>query len=147
MRQKPTSQEIKEIAALIARLMSHYWTAADPVQTRQAQLEDWLDDLVEFGPAAVAEACREWRRTQSRRPTPADIRRLAAEARAVDQRCLPPPVERWTDEDFQRAADDWAREHGFADWASMAARSYSVVIRAPDGSHRYFGPARTASAA
>lgn len=76
MPQKPTSVEI---AALIARLLSHYWTGEDRIETRQAQIEDWIEDLIEFDLAAVAEACQQWRRTERRRPAPAEIRKLAAE--------------------------------------------------------------------
>lgn len=43
---------------------------------RRLQTEDWLEDLAEFGPAVVADACREWRRTGHRRPLPSDIRAL-----------------------------------------------------------------------
>ena len=63
-------------AALISRLLSHFWTAADPPMSRQAQIEDWLEDLADFTPAVVAEACREWRRGETHRPTIAHIRRL-----------------------------------------------------------------------
>ena len=66
---------------------------------RQAQIEDWLEDLIEFGPADVAEACREWRQdtTQAtRRPTPTDIRRLCVKRQyhrwQDEQRKLPPPL-------------------------------------------------------
>jgi hypothetical protein len=66
----------EEIAALIARLMGHYWTADDHPATRRAQAEDWLDDLIEFTAENVAAACREWRQSYNRRPTPHDIRGL-----------------------------------------------------------------------
>ena len=56
--------------------MAHYWTADETATVRREQTEDWLEDLVEFGPGIVAAACREWRQTQHRRPTPADIRTL-----------------------------------------------------------------------
>ncbi len=61
----------------IARLMNHYWTADDHPAVRQAQIEDWLEDLAEFGLGVVRFACGDWRRDQTRRPTPADIRRIA----------------------------------------------------------------------
>jgi hypothetical protein len=66
----------------VARLMSHYWTADDPEATRQAQLEDWIEDLVEFSTEAIQAACTEWRRCSRVRPTPHDIRTLAAAAQA-----------------------------------------------------------------
>jgi hypothetical protein len=75
-----TRDELNEIAAMIARLLSHYWTAADPVETRQAQHEDWLIDLREFGPEIVEQACTRWRRQpDGRRPTPGQIREFCIE--------------------------------------------------------------------
>lgn len=61
--------------------MGHYWAADTPIEIRRELAHDWLDDLREFGPAIVSEACLRWRRTESRRPTPADIRKLAIEVR------------------------------------------------------------------
>lgn len=63
-------------AALIGRLLAHYWTTNEPQEVRRAIAEDWLEDLGEFPAGVVEAACREWRRTQTRRPTPADIRTL-----------------------------------------------------------------------
>lgn len=71
----------RAVAGLIARLLLHYWTPQQLSDgARAAMAADWLDDLREFGPDLVAEACASWRRTQSRRPTPADIRSLAIQA-------------------------------------------------------------------
>jgi hypothetical protein len=65
------------------------------MEARREQVIDWIDDLVEFGPTAVADACREWRRDFDRRPTPANIRRLCIAAqnrrREDEMRRLPPP--------------------------------------------------------
>lgn len=72
------------IAERITTLLAHYWTAADAPEVRALQLGDWLSDLGEFGAPIVAKACEEWRRGQTHRPTPADIRRLCLE-------WLPPP--------------------------------------------------------
>ena len=84
MQRKQLSQEqkqaIREISATITRLLAHYWIANDRVETRQAQIEDWVEDLVEFGPACVREACREWRQNGERRPLPTDIRALCLAA-------------------------------------------------------------------
>jgi hypothetical protein len=57
-------------------MMNHYWTDRDHLATRQAEIEDWLDDLVEFPTGAIEGAIITWRRNERRRPTPADIRRL-----------------------------------------------------------------------
>jgi hypothetical protein len=55
---------------------------------RQAQAEDWLEDMAEFSPADVQNACREWRQNNRYRPTPADIRLLAI---AEERKRSPPP--------------------------------------------------------
>jgi hypothetical protein len=55
---------------------------------RRAQAEDWIEDLIEFDVGDVQTACVEWRRSQPRRPTPADIRLLAI---AEDRRRNPIP--------------------------------------------------------
>lgn len=62
----------------MAALLSHYWTAAEPAPARLAQLRDWLEDLEEFTPQMVDEACKEYRRgpDHARRPLPGDIRQL-----------------------------------------------------------------------
>ncbi len=53
--------------------MSHYWTSDDAQEFRALQLADWIEDLAKFPAHHVATAVAEWRQTQSRRPTPADI--------------------------------------------------------------------------
>jgi hypothetical protein len=75
-------------------LLSHYWTPDDPPELRRAQAEDWIGDLAEFPIGIIEGACTQWRREKSRRPTPADIRKLATAAReeAMRQRALPPPA-------------------------------------------------------
>lgn len=67
------------IAERVTTLLSHYWTAADAPEVRKLQLSDWLDDLDQFPAHVVATSCQDWRRTESRRPTIADIRRVCFE--------------------------------------------------------------------
>lgn len=55
---------------------------------REAQAEDWLEDLGEFPAEIVEVACRQWRRSNRYRPTPFDIRVLAI---AEQRRRNPPP--------------------------------------------------------
>jgi hypothetical protein len=100
------------IASLISRLMSHYWTADDHPEIRRAQAEDWIADLIEFSPAVVEEACAEWRRNQTNRPTIADIRKLcfASVWEERERPCLPPPQ---SNLDAQRIADEWAIKRGY----------------------------------
>jgi hypothetical protein len=69
----------------------HYWTANDPPETRQAQIEDWLESLEDFAADAIEWACREWRETLFRRPTIADIRKLAIERANWQKRPALPP--------------------------------------------------------
>jgi hypothetical protein len=98
----------REIAATISRLLAHFWTADDPPAVRQAQIEDWLEDLREFGPAIVVDACREWRRTKTRRPAPSEIRLMciAAQRELAERLALPPssPI----------AMEEYARSVGFS---------------------------------
>jgi hypothetical protein len=72
----PDSNKRREVAAIVARLMSHYWAADDPEPIRKAQAEDWIADLFEFEIADIVAATTEWRRASTRRPTIADIRLL-----------------------------------------------------------------------
>jgi hypothetical protein len=93
---KPTSSAtVSAISLLVTKLLSHYWTSEEHAAARQAQVEDWIDDLAEFGSGVVQEACAEWRRSETRRPLPADIRRLCVEERDRrawrETRALPPP--------------------------------------------------------
>ncbi len=67
---------------MVSRLLSHYWTAADAEETRQVQVEDWIEDLGEFDIPVIVEACARWRRQPGgRRPTPGDIRTYCFEER------------------------------------------------------------------
>ena len=134
--------------------MAHYWTADDPIETRREQLIDWIEDLVEFGPATAVEACREWRRSETRRPMPADIRQICIELKRQQHEriALAAPADMdeyarsvgWDSEAERRAAierdgrrkrrrdeelaeahdieDQWARDHGYADYADYEAR-------------------------
>jgi hypothetical protein len=81
-------RHLRRVSELVARLMNHYWTANDPAAMRQAQIEDWIEDLIELPIECVEEACREWRRTGHRRPLPSEIRILAI---AEQRRRNPPP--------------------------------------------------------
>jgi hypothetical protein len=73
---------------MVAVLLSHYWTANDDPAIRHLQAADWLHDLEEFPLGAIEIALGTWRLNQTRRPTPADIRKqILPEAVA-----LPPPT-------------------------------------------------------
>jgi len=72
------------IAEIVARLLNHFGTSDEPLSVRKAIARDWVEDLAEFTVPQVTWACREWRRTQSVRPTIAEIRRLACQAEHHD---------------------------------------------------------------
>lgn len=76
----------KEIAGRIAALLTHYWSSTEPAAVRQAQLNDWLEDLEEFPAELVGEACRDYRRSadRARRPLPGDIRMICIRIRVAD---------------------------------------------------------------
>jgi hypothetical protein len=106
---------------LVSRLLSHYWTADDREETREAQVEDWIDDLREFGPAIVSEACAMWRRGNRNRPTPSDIRKLALEEQDLQRdrersrtKRIAGPVD----------LDAWARSLG---WSSYLERQDAIA--------------------
>lgn len=67
------------IAERISTLLSHYWTADESAALRDAQLGDWLEDLNAFAASVVAQAVAHWRQHETRRPTPADIRKICDE--------------------------------------------------------------------
>lgn len=71
---------------MIAALLTHYWTGDEHERLRQQQLHDWLEDLVEFTPELVGEACKEYRRgpDHKRRPLPGDIRMICIRIRVAD---------------------------------------------------------------
>ncbi len=72
---------------------------------------DWLSDLREFGPDTVSRACGEWRRTQTRRPTIADIRKLCIEDRELHK-----PEPEYQALEGPSALEAYARSVGFASW-------------------------------
>lgn len=57
-------------------------------------MADWLEDLCGFPAAIVAEACQRWRRENTRRPTPGDIRLACIEIQRerAPQRAVKPAL-------------------------------------------------------
>jgi hypothetical protein len=110
----------------VAKLLSHYWTAADPAEVRQAQLKDWVDDLLEFGPEIAEEACTRWRRQPGgRRPTPGDIRTLAIEEQQDRQaRDALPAAE---DKQRREEAEKVRKQHAEAKNREMQLEGLSMV--------------------
>jgi hypothetical protein len=100
--------------------MNHYWTSDDPIAMRQAQIEDWIDDLIEFPLHAIEEAIREWRQTQTRRPTPAQIRSLAVAAQRASR---PLPRSREPVNSVEQQADR-TEYHASLKWRYRVAAAY-----------------------
>jgi hypothetical protein len=126
----------------VTRLLSHYWTSEDHPAARQAQLEDWIADLEEFGAEVVIVACQMWRRANSRRPTPADVRELCMAEREYRRPiALPPPEpprEEWQPDfnwrrvcayEFRSCQGRWDGENRWGKTALAEKKKGSVCYR------------------
>jgi hypothetical protein len=119
---------------MATRLLSHYWAGDEPEAVRQAQIEDWITDLVEFPLHVVADMCQRWRQTETRRPLPTDIRRLCIETIST-----PPKDEAsWTETEIMRRADTWAQAHDYDSIAAFQQAGKSAHMWLPKGKRRYF---------
>lgn len=115
---------------------------------RKFQARDWLDDLGEFSPIVVADACQSWRRSQSKRPTIADIRALCIEGRTLHdaktnrQNRLPAPDRSQDEREDQEARqrkyeeafvyrEQWAQERGCDSYAHAIQIGINEVSRRP----------------
>lgn len=115
----------RQIASLIGRLLVHYWTENMPASMREAQAQDWLEDLREFGPGVVSAACTEWRQKPGgKRPTPGDIRVLCIERQRFAKAFPALPARDTTEEDARRLADKWAQGHGYSDIEAYQAVTF-----------------------
>ena len=111
----------------MTRLLNHYWSAADPANVRQAQVEDYLEDLREFGAASVERACHDWRQSQpGKKPAPGFLRSMCIQQRRVQEEVREKTVEKWLapsraghfselEAEGAIIADKWARDHGYRD--------------------------------
>jgi hypothetical protein len=80
----------QHVAARVAALLAHYWVGAMPDGLQSVIAADWIEDLAGFPAHVVDEACRRWRRSEERKPTPAQIldsceRLVAADRRVRDR--------------------------------------------------------------
>ena len=137
-----TGSDRRQKAAMVSRLLSHFWTADDHPEMRAGQIEDWLTDLGGYSLDVLAEACARWRIAESRRPTIADIHKLCVavqqEEREKRERLEGPAVadlreararakaaeERRHERNAaegREIADRWAQARGFADLEAYAA--------------------------
>jgi hypothetical protein len=92
----------------------------DTQNERRAQIEDWIDDLVGFPLDKIEGACTEWRRSENRRPTPADIRKILT-------RNAPMPR---TESCHQRFPPDPRTRDGIADARRAIAHRWDEVRQA-----------------
>lgn len=133
--------------------MSHYWASDTPTEIRREMAMDWLDDLREFGPDIVSGACGAWRRSQTRRPTPADIRALCIREREEhsspsDHLALPSPEQRRSlaerrieqngmrrarDEEARLHRENWAHELGYDSFGQMMSIGLVNAVRNAPG--------------
>ena len=119
------SETARQIAGLIGRLLVHYWTENMPASMREAQALDWLEDLREFGPELVSEACLAWRRQPGgKRPTPGDIRALC-----IRERQERGPAIQALPASAAEARDQYARSVGFESWADREAAIAEQELR------------------
>lgn len=74
----PVSAEL--LRGRIATLLSHYFTATKNENINGMIAMDWIESLSPFPQIAIESAIRHWRDNDSRKPKPADIRKLAVRA-------------------------------------------------------------------
>lgn len=119
------------IAEIVAKLLNHYGTVDEPLAVRRSIARDWLEDLAEFTPGQVAWAAREWRRTQSMRPTIADIRTLCARAQhaELERRAIAENTRRGLD---QETIDMWERPEYEGDTRTWEERRCDAAKKLQD---------------
>jgi hypothetical protein len=102
------------IAGQIATVLSFYWQPEESLAVAAAAGGMWADALERFSRDEIRTACTRWVHTQTRRPTPADIIRLCADARPRPRLVeLPAPQRERSPEEIARI-DALMREAGFA---------------------------------
>lgn len=129
----------------ILTLLANYRLADESRELYAAVADAWLEDLEEFDPEIVADACRSWRQgpDYSRKPLSGDIRRLCIEA--LESHTLKLAKRKtMTEGEVIAAADNWARSHGHASIADMQRSPgfTRVVVQIGPGQFRDFDPVR-----
>ena len=71
--------DLKSITARVTVLLSSYFEKTMDISTSDALLENWVDHLAAYPYWVVEYACSRWERTERRKPTPADIVKLASD--------------------------------------------------------------------
>lgn len=64
------------ISARVTALLHHYWMPEMSRGVAEAVAADWQEVLGGYPKAVIRAACEDWLRAETRRPTPADIRKL-----------------------------------------------------------------------
>lgn len=65
------------IAGRVQVLLSHYFQPDNPVEVKEAALDDWVKALITFPKQIIDRACERYLNNQPRRrPTPGDIRSI-----------------------------------------------------------------------
>lgn len=143
LRTRSEQENRTKIAGHITRLLAHFWAANEDSRLRAALAQDWLADLCEFSESVVADACQAWRRSESRRPTIADIRLRCIERRQYQQPTEPAPVldraaaakvAEFHERRYQDAAEAreaWARSHGVASFQLAMQVGLVAVSKMP----------------
>lgn len=114
-------------------MLNLFWQGDETPEVR-AQLADvWISDFIEFDAEVVADACREWRHGQTRRPSIAELRAICREGQDTAnwkrQRALPPPegeAPAWFTADMQR---DWSWPEYDGDSRSPWQRRSDAIAR------------------
>lgn len=138
----------RSLAISVTRLLAHYPIGDVGPEARQLEIEDWIADLLEFGPELVDDACNGYRRGPDyrRRPLSGDIRKLCIDLQAESTELQPPTQDlrqqreerlerrKRHDEDMAREgreiANRWAQQRGHQTleaYASAKGISYATA--------------------
>jgi hypothetical protein len=67
------------LSARISTLLSHYWVDGTEALTKTLVASDWIECLETLPQGAIEKAIQFWRDRETRKPKPAEIRKLAVE--------------------------------------------------------------------
>lgn len=67
------------LSARISTLLSHYWVDGTEAMTKTLVAADWIECLETLPQDAIEKAIQFWRDRETRKPKPAEIRKLAVE--------------------------------------------------------------------
>lgn len=102
------------IGGAVTTLLSHYWQDRKDELVAEAALADWMDDLEAFPRGVISSAIGTWRRSEHRRPTPADIRSMCIRGMPKPRPVPLAPPKRERTEEERAAVAAMLRAAGFA---------------------------------